>query len=108
LAKIIITLTIPAYTIIAKNEKPIRTGNLISFKIIANTTKEAGTPKIYQYNNNLVFLDFSLYIFFSSPKNIICLVLYKTNPTRLGGEDYKKCYSMLNKRKELIIGLKLL
>jgi hypothetical protein len=61
----------PAYMMIAKNEKPTRTGNLISFKIAAKNTKEAGTPKIYQYNNNLVFLDSALSIFLSSPQRLL-------------------------------------
>lgn len=68
--KIIIMLTIPAYIIIDRKEKPISIGNFISFKIYANKTNVIGTPKIYQYINIFVFLDFSLYIsYFSSPAN---------------------------------------
>jgi hypothetical protein len=62
LVKIIIILTNPAYITINKNENPKSIGNCTSFKIIAKTSNDKGTPKIYQYINVFVFPDFSPFI----------------------------------------------
>lgn len=62
--------TIPVYNIIIKNENPIRIGKSTMNKIKAKKIKQAGTPKIYQYNNAFIFVGLSPYIF-STPQTTI-------------------------------------
>jgi hypothetical protein len=50
-------LTIPAYITIIKKAKPMRTGIFIKDKIDAKKTKQMGTPRRYQYNKAVVFLN---------------------------------------------------
>ena len=57
-------LTIPAYITINKKEKPMSTGKFTKVKREANKIKQMGTPRIYQYNKAVVFLNGSLSIFF--------------------------------------------
>ena len=61
---------IPVYNIITKNENPIRTGKSIMYKTKAKKIKQAGTPRIYQYNNAFIFVGLSPYIFSISQTTI--------------------------------------
>jgi len=63
--------TIPVYITINKNEKLIIIGKSIMNKIKANKIKQAGTPKIYQYNNAFIFLGLSSPYIFSIPQTTI-------------------------------------
>ena len=56
-------LTTPAYINIAKNENPISMGKFTTVRTTAEITKQTGTPKIYQYNNALVFFSIFSHIF---------------------------------------------